>query len=163
MTTSIALTPELALLSVLLTVGIASPVDTAISRLRKLAAIPKKGLSAVLGRAVILPIVTLFASLAGLVVSALNVPITTLDALARGIGSLVSVTFGVPTNLLQTGGRISAQNLAIFGFAAVLVAMALILGIFWMISAYRDEEETGNVFPGLPFDIPGFSQEEGGD
>lgn len=166
--TSIALPPEIAILAITFAgMGVAAPVDTAIERLRSLARIRGDGLSKVMGRAIVLPITTFFASTAGLIVAAFDVPITTLDSLGRNLGNLVDAIIGVPAAIITRGGQVSMQNLAIFGVLAFLVALALVYVGFFMFAKFREEDETSNVFPGLadlPSWFPGIgAEEEGGD
>lgn len=166
--TSLALPPEIAAVAIVLAgAGIAAPVDEAISRLEKLAKLPQKGLGKVMGRAIVLPITTFFASVAGLIVALFNIPISTADSLAFNLGLVVNALVGGQAGILQQGATVTQQNLAIFGVLGFLVAVAVVLGGWYLFAAYREEDETSNIFPGLadvPSWVPGIgAEEEGGD
>lgn len=114
---------------------------------------------------------TLFAIGASLISGILTIAdlvIKPLRALGSALGGLVGAIFGGPIKILDAGAFASAQSLLgrfNIGPFTWLLAIAVVLGGFWIIARFLQERETSNVIPGAPFDIsiPGFRDEEGGD
>lgn len=101
------------------------------------------------------------------VISAGEVVTKPLDALGVALSDLTMAIFGAPADILIAGADESARSLGAgwslgpFTFAFAVVA---VLAALWIVGRYRDEEETGNIVPGLPFDVPFIGEsEEAGD
>lgn len=75
-------------------------------------------------------------------------------ALTNAASALINAIFGGAAYIIGEGAATSARNLGIFGAVAFIVAIAIVLGALWLVNAYVSEESTGNIIPGIPFDIP---------
>jgi hypothetical protein len=113
----------------------------------------------------------LSASLIGLIVSPVVAVVDVINAVANffsqpfnsagdAIGSLLRGLFEAPGDLLIAGADVSESVLrSVFGdtlaglFAFPVTVGLVLIGLF-VIVAYLSEEETGDVLPGLPIDIP---------
>lgn len=144
-----------------------SAVETALGHLKSLATIQGEGLGQVMGRAIVLPITTFLASLAGLIVSIFNVPILTLGSLGEGIGGVIGSLFGSVSLILERSGQVSAGNLEIFGILAFVVGLGVVLLGAYLFAQYTEQEETSNFFPfiggDIPSWIPGIGKSEEGE
>lgn len=87
-----------------------------------------------------------------------------IDAGADAAAAVFRATLIEPLGVLITGSEVSAGSLEQFGFLAIMVGVALLLGVYWMITQYLEEEETSDttIVPGFP-DLPFFGVEEEGD
>lgn len=103
---------------------------------------------------------------AGLISGVLTVAdifIVPAQALIGGLEGIIDGFFGGIGLILGAGAEATARsfagafNLGPFTFPA---AVGISLLVLWMIGRYRDEEETGNLIPGLPFDVPFVGESE---
>lgn len=134
-----------------------SSIQGAIDNLESVASI-SGSLDNVLAKSIFIPITTFFASMAGLVYSILNVPISLFDALAEVSALLVEAIFGGGAEFIGTSWTVSAQAFMggiwdQFGPFTIVIAAGIFLAIFYMFASYRAMEVTGNVIPGFS-DIP---------
>lgn len=73
------------------------------------------------------------------------------DAIAKLFSGLLTS----PATILESTALTSATGIsAQFGWLAFPVGLAVVLGGLWMINSYREQQETGDTIPGLPFDVP---------
>lgn len=73
----------------------------------------------------------------------------------EALGDLVDNLLSEPAGLIGTvadasGVAISDQ----FGWLALPTGVGVVLVSLWMINKYREQQETGDTLPGLPFDVP---------
>lgn len=118
------------------------------------------------------PATVLLASVFGVVVSIaqgginvlqsiFNLIAQPLDAGGVAIATAFEATIVEPLQVLISGAGVSADSLDTFGFIALPVGVALLLGSYWLIVQYLEEDETSDtvVVPGFP-DLPFFGVEE---
>ena len=89
-----------------------------------------------------------------------------LDALAGALAELTVALFGSPAEIVFAGAQATAESLlGPFNVGPLTWALGIgsVLAGLWIIGRFRDEEETGNLIPGLPFDIPFIGEEEEAD
>ncbi|EMA71954.1 hypothetical protein [Halorubrum distributum] len=113
----------------------------------------------------------LTSSIVGILVSPVVATIDVINAIAdfatapfEGAGESIATLFdGLltgPAELIEAGSRISENAItAVFGaelagILALPLTVALALASLYLLATFLDEEETGNLFPGLPFDVP---------
>lgn len=102
-------------------------------------------------------ILAVFFGLTSGILSLADVVIKPVDALATALGDLTTAIFGGPAQIVLAGVQATAEsilgpfNLGPLSFA---LSIAAVLAGLWVLSRYRDEEDTGNLIPGLPFDAP---------
>lgn len=92
--------------------------------------------------------------------SAIGLVVAPLDALAVSVTKFVDSAILAPLGIIETTAEASATATASeFGPFAILVGVGLVLGSYWMITQYLEEEETGDTvaIPGIGDapDIPG--------
>lgn len=80
-----------------------------------------------------------------------------INAFGAALGDLVTALFGSPAKIIIAGAQASINSL-LFGwnlgpFTFVLAIAVVLLGL-WLVQAYRSEEPTSNIIPGLGFDVP---------
>ena len=119
----------------------------------------------------------LSASVVGLITSPFIAIIDIINAITQfatapfeGAGESIATLFdGLltgPAALIQAGSRISENAImAVFGetiagILALPLTVALALASLYLLATFLDEEETGNLFPGLPFDVPVIGADE---
>jgi hypothetical protein len=74
---------------------------------------------------------------------------------ADAVGSFASGLITSPLSILETTAQTSATSIAAqFGWLAFPVGVLVILGVLFAINSYREQQETGDTIPGLPFDVP---------
>ena len=88
----------------------------------------------------------------------------------EGAGESISTLFdGLltgPAALIEAGSRISENAImAVFGetiagILALPLTVALALLSLYLLATFLNENETGNLFPGLPFDVPVIGADE---
>lgn len=89
-----------------------------------------------------------------------------LDAVAGALADLAIALFGSPARILIASADATAQSLLgpfNVGPATFALGVASVLGGLWVVGQYRDEEETGSLLPGLPFDPPLIGESEEGE
>lgn len=100
------------------------------------------------------------------ILSLADLVIKPVDAMATALGDLTTAIFGGPAEIILAGVTATAEsilgpfNLGPLSFA---LAIAAVLAGLWVVGRYRDEEETGNLIPGLPTDIPFIGEDEEGE
>jgi hypothetical protein len=119
----------------------------------------------------------LSASVVGLITSPFIAIVDIINAITQfatapfeGAGESISTLFdGLltgPAALIEAGSRISENAImAVFGetiagILALPLTVALALASLYLLATFLDEEETGNLFPGLPFDVPVIGADE---
>lgn len=119
----------------------------------------------------------LSASVVGLITSPFIAIVDIINAITQfatapfeGAGESISTLFdGLltgPAALIEAGSRISENAImAVFGETiagtlALPLTVALALASLYLLATFLDEEETGNLFPGLPFDVPVIGADE---
>jgi hypothetical protein len=119
----------------------------------------------------------LTSSIVGIIISPVVAAIDVINAIAdfatapfEGAGESISTLFdGLltgPATLIEAGSRISENAItAVFGetlagILALPLTVALALASLYLLATFLDEEETGNLFPGLPFDVPVIGADE---
>lgn len=113
----------------------------------------------------------LSASIIGLIVSPVVAVIDVVNAVANffaqpfnnagdAIGSLLTGLFEAPGNLLTAGADISETALrsalgeTLAGTLAFPITVGIVMFALYMVVRYLREDETGDVLPGLPIDVP---------
>lgn len=78
-----------------------------------------------------------------------------IDDMGEAAGQIVSGFVTDPIAIVSKGSEVTQTALQDYGIAAFLVGVAVVLGGFWMITQFLQEEETPDVLapPGFP-DIP---------
>jgi len=119
----------------------------------------------------------LTSAIVGLLASPVIAAISIINAIADfatapfvGAGESISTLFdGLltgPAALIQAGSRISETAIesvfgeTLAGILALPLTVALALASLYLLAAFLNEEETGNLFPGLPFDVPYIGADE---
>jgi len=124
----------------------------------------------------------LTSTIVGVIISPGVAAISIIDAITQfatspfvGAGESIAALFdGLltgPAALIRAGAAISETAIrAVFGetlagILALPLTVALALASLYLLATFLDEEETGNLFPGLPFDVPviGADEEEVAD
>ncbi|RLM66793.1 hypothetical protein DVK05_06010 [Halorubrum sp. Atlit-8R] len=88
------------------------------------------------------------------------------EGAGESISSLFDGLLTAPAALIEAGSRISEDAIiAVFGETiAGILALPLTVGLallsLYFLATFLDEEETGNLFPGLPFDVPVIGTDE---
>ena len=73
----------------------------------------------------------------------------------QAIGALITGLFEAPATILERTGFASAEAIAAqFGWLAYPIGVGMVLLALYMIVQYLEQRETGDTFPGLPFDTP---------
>ncbi len=91
-----------------------------------------------------------------LIQSVFGLVVAPLDATAAAVGEFVSATILEPLGIVSTTAEASATSIASqFGPFAFIVGVAVLMGGFWLIIQFLEEEETPDfiAIPGFP-DIP---------
>jgi hypothetical protein len=113
----------------------------------------------------------LSASIIGLIVSPVVAVIDVVNAVANffaqpfnnagdAIGSLLTGLFEAPGNLLTAGADISETALrsalgeTLAGTLAFPITVGIVMFALYLVVRYLREDETGDVLPGLPIDVP---------
>ena len=119
----------------------------------------------------------LSASIVGLITSPFIAIVDIINAITQfatapfeGAGESISTLFdGLltgPAALIEAGSRISENAImAVFGetiagILALPLTVALALASLYLLATFLNESETGNLFPGLPFDVPVIGADE---
>ena len=119
----------------------------------------------------------LTSTIVGILISPVVVTIDIINAIGdfatapfEGAGESISKLFdGLltgPADLIEAGSTISENAItAVFGetlagILALPLTVALALASLYLLATFLDEEETGNLFPGLPFDVPVIGADE---
>lgn len=104
------------------------------------------------------------------ILSIFDVVIRPVSALAGALAGLVDAIFGESLiGVLSAGASATQESIGPggafdLGPLGLPVAVGVVLLTLWLIGRFRDEEETGNLVPGLPFDVPFIGEsEEAGD
>jgi len=113
----------------------------------------------------------LTSTIVGVIISPGVAAVSIIDAITQfatapfeGAGESIAALFdGLltgPAALIDSGAEISETAIrAVFGetlagILALPLTVALALAALYLLATFLDEEETGNLFPGLPFDVP---------
>ncbi|MBO4248378.1 hypothetical protein IL252_11190 [Halomicrobium sp. IBSBa] len=88
-----------------------------------------------------------------------DVIIVPVGSLTSEVGDLIGATFGGAATIINAGALGTAVSIGpdgMFNLGPLSFALGVgsVLLAVYAISAYLSEEDTGNFFPGLPFDIP---------
>lgn len=111
-------------------------------------------------------ILAVFFGITSGILSLADLVIKPVDSFATALGDLVTAIIGGPAEIVYAGVTATAEsilgpfNLGPFSFA--LAIGSVLLGLL-VLSYYRDEEETGNLIPGLPTDVPFIGETEEGE
>jgi len=86
------------------------------------------------------------------------------EALLASLGDLVVAFFGEgAAGIVEAGAEATQTSLqgqySVGPLTFALAIGSVLLGLY-VIAQYRDEEDTGNLIPGLPFDVPFIGEEE---
>lgn len=109
---------------------------------------------------------TLLALSVGLIsgiLSLADLVIKPIDAFGEALGDLVASIFGGPARIVDAGIEATVASLLgpfSIGPATYALSIASVLLGLYVVNQYRDEEDTGNLIPGLPTDIPYIGEEE---
>lgn len=98
-----------------------------------------------------------------IIVTAGQVVVQPMSALAGALAVNVDAMFGGPAEVILAGVEATAASILgpfNLGPLSLALAVASVLAAFWVIAVYRDEEDTGNLIPGLPFDVPFIGEQE---
>jgi hypothetical protein len=136
-----------------------------ITKLKNIGSVEGGGLKNTIPKAMLLPIIAFFTSMADAIGSLFGVPIATFDGFAEGVQVLISGFLEAPGQILIAGGQESARSLtqgvwAQFGPLTYIIAVGVVGGAAYLAAQAREEEATGNFVPGIPFDVPYLGTEE---
>lgn len=136
-----------------------------IEMLRNVSSVSSSSLENVVPKALLIPIVVFFTKLGETIAAFLGVPISITSALGEQGGNLVASLIGGPARILDAGAAESAESLtggvwAQFGPFAFVVAVAVLVGAAFLVSYWTNDEDTGNVIPLIPFDLPLIGNDE---
>lgn len=95
-----------------------------------------------------------------------DVVVEPISALGGALAQLVIATFGRPAEIIITGVVQTSQSLAgpfNVGPATFALSILSVLAGLYLVGQFLQEPETGNLIPGLPFDVPFVGQEEEGE
>jgi hypothetical protein len=92
----------------------------------------------------------------GRVVNAVVTFVTTpFIAGGEAVAALIGGILTSPVRILEQTAQESARAISVqFGWLAFLVGVGVVLTALYAVTRYLEEEETGDTFPGLPFDTP---------
>jgi len=136
-----------------------------IEMLRNVSSVPSTSLEDVVPKALLIPVVVFFTKLGEAIAAFLGVPISITSSLAEQGGNLVDALIGGPSRILDSGAAESARSLttgvwAQFGPFTFVVAVLVLVGAAFVVSAWTSDESTGNLIPLIPFDIPVIGNDE---
>ncbi|EMA71739.1 hypothetical protein [Halorubrum distributum] len=104
------------------------------------------------------------------IIDIINAITTFATAPFEGAGQSIAALFDglltAPASLIRAGAVISETAIrsvfgeTLAGILALPLTVALALGSLLLLARFLDEEETGNLFPGLPFDVPVIGTDE---
>jgi len=139
--------------------------DGWIERMKEISSVEGGSLTNVVPKALLLPVIAFFSSMADAIGSAFAVPIQTFRGFADGLGVLITGLLEPPGEILAAAGAESARSLtggvwAQFGPFTYVIGTGVVLGAAYAVARYRAEDETSNFMPALPFDVPVFGTEE---
>lgn len=104
--------------------------------------------------AIISTIFLMFANAAATFLSSLIEMFTiAMTMAAEGLGGFIQAIFAGAGTIMEVGGAFTAEALQKFDILAFPVGLAIVLISLWMIAQYRQEQETGDLLPGLPVDV----------
>ena len=127
-------------------------------RAKDLATILKKGFGGIM--------LAVSSSIVGIILSGAEVAIQPMYAMAGALADLAVAIFGSPAEIVIASATATAASLTgqfNVGPFTLMLGVGSVLGALWLIGRYRDEEETGNLVPGLPFDLPFIGESEEGE
>lgn len=107
-----------------------------------------------------------FLAVIDIINAATNFVTAPLEGAGGSITALFSGLIEAPAGLIEAGVGISENALRSFlgeslaGALALPITTALVLSSLYLVAVYLDEEETGNLIPGLPTDIPFIGTDE---
>jgi hypothetical protein len=91
------------------------------------------------------------------IITVFDVFIVPARSLAGALGDLVTAIFGAPANIILAGAQSTIESLlGQFNVGPLTFALgigAVLLGLY-LVNRYVALESTGNLIPGLPFDVP---------
>lgn len=141
--------------------------DDSVSRLRNIASIRGTSLENVVPKALLLPVIALFAGIGDIIDALTGIPVVVGNALGVNIADLVGATIGGGATVIDTGATVSARSLAEgvwaqFGPFSIVIAVVAVGGAAYVAASIRSIDQTGNfgVVGFLPGDIPFFGQDE---
>ncbi|MEA5387240.1 hypothetical protein VB779_09370 [Haloarculaceae archaeon H-GB11] len=139
--------------------------DKWIGKLENIADTDSDGLTNVVPKAMLLPVMAFMASLADAIGAAFGVPIATFEGFSDAVDVLIEGFVAAPGGILKAGADQSASSLtsgvwAQFGPFTFVIAAGVVVLAALVVARVRDEPETGNFLVGLPFDVPLFGTEE---
>lgn len=108
-------------------------------------------------------ILAVFFGITSGILSLADVVIKPVDALATALGDLTTAIFGGPAEIVLAGVQATVESILgpfNLGPASFALSIAAVLAGLWVLSRYRDEADTGNLIPGLPFDAPIVGEKE---
>lgn len=100
-------------------------------------------------------IAAIISALFGLIVSAF-------ETLGEQVGAIPAAILGGGADIIQFGAGVTAAALEQFGIVAFIIGIVIVLIGIWILIQFLQEPETGDFFPGIPFDLPigGVREEE---
>lgn len=108
-------------------------------------------------------ILAVFFGITSGILSVADVVIKPIDALGTALADLTTAIFGGPAQIVLAGVEATAESILgpfNVGPLSFALAIAAVLAGLWVVAMYRDEEDTGNLIVGLPFDVPFVGEEE---
>jgi len=91
---------------------------------------------------------------------------TPFESAGESIATLFDGLLTGPAALIQAGSAISESAIrsvfgeTLAGILALPLTVALALASLYLLAEFLNEKETGNLFPGLPFDVPVIGADE---
>lgn len=108
----------------------------------------------------------IFVSIIAGIEAVVHVVVEPINALASSLARLTVATFGRPAEIIIAGIVQTAESFGgafALGPATFVVSIASVLAGLYLVGQFLQEPETGNLVPGLPFDVPFVGQEEEGE
>jgi hypothetical protein len=130
-----------------------------IDKLQNIASVDSGSLEDVVPKALLLPVIAAFTSMADAIGAFFGVPISIFESIGESLDILIDGLFSQPGRILAAGGAETASSLqqgvwAQFGPLTYPIAVGVIVLSAYIVASYTAEEETGNLIPGLPMDVP---------
>ena len=132
-----------------------------ISRLNDVSSV--EDIDGALTRLLFLPIAAFFVQAANAVEALSRIVIDPAIAFGAGVGDLVNSIFGGSVNILDAGSSATVADISFFGIGGFPIALGVVFIAAYGLARYTDQEETGNLLPFVPFDVPFIGNDEEGE
>jgi hypothetical protein len=138
-----------------------SPTD----RLNNLQDIESDGFEDLLVKALFVPVIAFFTAAGATIDAGANVFIKTFDGLATGFSNFAETLLTAPASILSGSAEASVQSMTqgiwdVFGPFSFVIGVVVIVAAWRIINSQTEDEETGNLIPFFPADVPILGNEE---